>query len=76
MMATSKIVVRREMKALLQGLSEVEKHRQSGIIVQKLLSDPLYREAKRVAIYLNMPNEVRTTELLMSSWRYIILPIY
>ena len=61
---SAKKVLRKRMKSLLLSLAGDEKRRQSEIVVGKLLQLPAYNSAKRISLYLNMPDEVETLPLL------------
>ena len=75
----AKGLLRKEMKSVLKSLSEFDKIRQSDQIIEKLLKDPRYMAAETVGVYLNMPDEVKTTNLLTLLplvYTYIYIYIY
>uniref|UniRef100_A0A8D8WNQ1 5-formyltetrahydrofolate cyclo-ligase n=1 Tax=Cacopsylla melanoneura TaxID=428564 RepID=A0A8D8WNQ1_9HEMI len=52
---------------------------QTRTIVQRFLNHPFYNESKRVAIFLNRPDEVKTRKLIrliLKSGRKVFLPWY
>lgn len=76
---SAKKVLRKRMKSLLLSLAGDEKRRQSEIVVGKLLQLPAYNSAKRISLYLNMPDEVETLPLLrhaLDSGKACYIPKY
>jgi len=65
----AKKLLRKEMKKILLGLSELEVKKQSAAVTQKLLDLPAYKEAQRISVFLSMKDEVDTTEILQHSLR-------
>lgn len=60
----AKTQVRKEISKLLEGLSQLEKEQQSGLVFKKVIAHPKYRQASRVSIYLSTNNEINTKQLL------------
>ncbi|XP_004617605.2 5-formyltetrahydrofolate cyclo-ligase [Sorex araneus] len=52
--------LRAELKQRLRAVSAEERRRQSHLLTQKVLSHPQYQKARRVSIFLSMPDEVDT----------------
>ncbi|XP_033750604.1 5-formyltetrahydrofolate cyclo-ligase-like [Pecten maximus] len=61
---SGKNILRKEIKKKVAMLSEQEKERQSRIVTEKLLKLPQIQNCRRVCLYLNMPDEVKTVPLL------------
>lgn len=60
----AKQLLRKEIKARLKGLSNEEKSQQSRIVTNKLLSLECYQNSRTLSVYLSMPNEVDTQDIL------------
>ena len=60
----AKQIVRKELRAKLKLLTNEEKIQQSHIITKKLLSMDVYKNSKSLSVYLNMPSEVYTNDIL------------
>lgn len=60
----AKQLLRKEIKARLTSLSNEEKSQQSRIVTNKLLSLECYQNSRTVSVYLSMPNEVDTKDIL------------
>lgn len=60
----SKQALRKDLKRRLAALSAEEKQRQSLVLSRKLLEHPKYISSQRVAVFLNMDDEVRTEEII------------
>ncbi|XP_075216688.1 methenyltetrahydrofolate synthetase isoform X2 [Lycorma delicatula] len=74
-----KAKIREEMKKTISSLSSTEQERQSNVIVEKLLSHTLYKDSKRISIYLSMKNEVQTDKIvedILSSGKDCFVPSY
>ena len=61
---TVKAAVRKELQARLSVLTCEEKARQSSEVERRVLAHPLYKDSDRLALYLNMSNEVGTEGIL------------
>ncbi|KAL6468583.1 hypothetical protein MHYP_G00221070 [Metynnis hypsauchen] len=75
----AKQALRKEIKKRVAGLSEEEKVRQSQVVSQKLLEHPKYQSSQRVAVFLSMPDEVRTEAIvqhMFSSGKVCFIPKY
>ncbi|XP_063170152.1 5-formyltetrahydrofolate cyclo-ligase [Candoia aspera] len=60
----AKRALRTELKRRLKALSEVEKLRQSRLLARKVMAHPRYLASQRIAVFLSMPDEVRTSEII------------
>ncbi|XP_072037752.1 5-formyltetrahydrofolate cyclo-ligase-like [Amphiura filiformis] len=60
----AKKLLRLELKKRLQALSDADKTRQADFITNKLINHPIYRQSKRISVYLSMPEEVGTDQIL------------
>ncbi|XP_026234679.1 5-formyltetrahydrofolate cyclo-ligase [Anabas testudineus] len=60
----AKQALRKEIKQRVAALSNEEKQRQSLVVSQKLFKHPKYVSCKRIAVFLNMNDEVRTEEII------------
>ncbi|XP_056355741.1 5-formyltetrahydrofolate cyclo-ligase isoform X1 [Oenanthe melanoleuca] len=56
--------LRAELRQRLRALSAAEKQRQSRLLGRKVIDHPKYQESKRIAIFLSMPDEVQTEEII------------
>ncbi|KAF6208652.1 hypothetical protein GE061_017110 [Apolygus lucorum] len=61
---TSKKLLRRRLKDVLNAMSQETRDQQSSLITEKILANPIYNKSRRVGIYLNMPEEVNTDALV------------
>ena len=60
----AKKLLRKEMKQILNALTEESKASQSATVTERLLSDEVYKSARSLSVFLSMPDEVRTTSIL------------
>ncbi|XP_061855930.1 5-formyltetrahydrofolate cyclo-ligase isoform X3 [Colius striatus] len=60
----AKRALRGELRQRLRALGEAEKQRQSRLLTRKVISHPKYQESKRIAIFLSMPDEIQTEEII------------
>ncbi|TRY77617.1 hypothetical protein DNTS_005773 [Danionella cerebrum] len=65
----AKQALRREIKSRVAALSDQEKIRQSLIVSNKLFRHPRYLSSERVAVFLNMQDEVHTEEIVQDLFR-------
>ncbi|XP_056316985.1 5,10-methenyltetrahydrofolate synthetase (5-formyltetrahydrofolate cyclo-ligase) [Danio aesculapii] len=65
----AKQALRREIKSRVSAVSDQEKLRQSRVVSQKLFRHPKYLSSQRVAVFLNMHDEVATEEILQDIFR-------
>ncbi|XP_077041662.1 5-formyltetrahydrofolate cyclo-ligase isoform X2 [Agelaius phoeniceus] len=56
--------LRAELRQRLRALGAAEKQRQSRLLGRKVIDHPKYQESKRIAIFLSMPDEVQTEEII------------
>lgn len=61
---TAKNVLRQELKKKLNALTNEEKVRQSQIVQTKVLQHDLYKNSKRLSIFLSMHDEIQTDGIL------------
>ena len=75
----AKTALRKKMKDKLKGLTAEDKLRQSMRVTEKLLSLGQYSQARSVALYLSMEDEVNTASILedvFSSGKVCYVPRY
>ncbi|XP_023669798.1 5-formyltetrahydrofolate cyclo-ligase isoform X2 [Paramormyrops kingsleyae] len=60
----AKRALRKEIKTRLAAIGAEEKRRQSRIVTQKLLQHPKYESCCRIAVFLSMPDEIHTEEII------------
>ncbi|XP_074901208.1 5-formyltetrahydrofolate cyclo-ligase isoform X2 [Buteo buteo] len=60
----AKRALREELRRRLRALGAAEKQRQSRLLSRKVISHPKYQESKRIAIFLSMPDEIQTEEII------------
>lgn len=63
-MRSAKNLLRKEMKSVLNALSDGAKTTQSAVVTRKIIADDTYMSAKSIAVFLNMSDEIHTTDLL------------
>ncbi|XP_007522128.1 5-formyltetrahydrofolate cyclo-ligase [Erinaceus europaeus] len=61
--------LRAELKQRLRALSDEERRRQSLFVTQQVLAHSHYQKASRVAVFLSMPDEVRTEDIVLDVFR-------
>ncbi|KAG8440840.1 hypothetical protein GDO86_006541 [Hymenochirus boettgeri] len=60
----AKKALRDQLKQRLVALNETEKRRQSLDVTRKLLSHKKYQASQRVAVFINMPDEIQTRDIV------------
>ncbi|XP_061451007.1 5-formyltetrahydrofolate cyclo-ligase [Rhineura floridana] len=60
----AKRALRGELKRRLRALSEAEKLRQSRLLGGKVMGHSKYQASQRIAVFLSMPDEVQTEEII------------
>lgn len=65
----AKQALRREIKGRVAAVSDQEKLRQSRVVSQKLFRHPKYLSSQRVAVFLNMHDEVCTEDILQDIFK-------
>ena len=60
----SKKEIRQEMNSLLRSVSDIEFQKQGETVFNKLRHREWFQQSQRIAIYLNMPYELPTNEIL------------
>lgn len=61
---TAKAALRKELQAKLNALTSDEMARQSSEVERRVLAHPLYKDSRRLSIYLSMTGEVSTEGIL------------
>lgn len=61
--------LRAELKQRLRALSAEERLRQSHLLAQKVFTHSEYQKSKRVSIFLSMPDEIETEEIIKDIFR-------
>lgn len=59
-----KAELRNQVDEILAKLTPEDIEKQSNIIIKKILNHEKYKSAKRIALFLNLPNEVKTEPIL------------
>ena len=59
-----KLLLRNEVKLKLRQLQPHDRHQQSEIITTKVLAHPKYQESAGVAVFLSMPDELDTSNIV------------
>jgi len=75
----AKSVLRKQIKSQLRKMPQDEVHRQSQIIVKKLIEMPEYQKSRRISVYLSMAKEVQTESILKDAFgsnKTIFIPKY
>ncbi|KAM8998466.1 5-formyltetrahydrofolate cyclo-ligase-like isoform 2-T2 [Ara ararauna] len=60
----AKRALRGELRQRLRALGAAEKQRQSRLLAREVIGHPKYQESKRIAIFLSMPDEIQTEEII------------
>ncbi|XP_074693183.1 5-formyltetrahydrofolate cyclo-ligase isoform X4 [Strix aluco] len=60
----AKRALRGELRQRLRALGAAEKQRQSRLLSRKVIGHPKYQESQRIAIFLSMPDEIQTEEII------------
>lgn len=69
--------IRRRMRAARAALTERERQRRSGLIVDRLRRDPWFRNATSIALYMPVGAEVDVSPLIEAGWddgKRVLLP--
>ncbi|XP_051568292.1 5,10-methenyltetrahydrofolate synthetase (5-formyltetrahydrofolate cyclo-ligase) isoform X3 [Myxocyprinus asiaticus] len=66
---SAKQALRKEIKKLLAAMSDHEKLRQSQVVSRKLFQHPKYLSSQRIAVFLNMHDEVHTEDILQDIFK-------
>jgi len=61
---TAKQSLRKEMKKRLKSLPLKERSRESNIVTEKLLSLDVFEKSRSLSLYLSMPSEVHTNDIM------------
>ncbi|XP_054025191.1 5-formyltetrahydrofolate cyclo-ligase [Dryobates pubescens] len=65
----AKQALRGELRQRLRALCAAEKRRQSLLLTRKVLGHPKYKESRRIAIFLSMPDEIQTGEIIQDIFK-------
>ncbi|XP_054244203.1 5-formyltetrahydrofolate cyclo-ligase [Indicator indicator] len=65
----AKQALRGELRQRLRALGAEEKQRQSLLLSRKVLGHPKYKESRRIAIFLSMPDEIQTEEIIQDIFK-------
>ncbi|CAH0724232.1 unnamed protein product, partial [Brenthis ino] len=60
----AKVLLREQIAASIASLSADEKKRQSEIVYNKITNHPVYKSAKRIAIFMSTEQEVNTAPII------------
>ncbi|XP_046755013.1 5-formyltetrahydrofolate cyclo-ligase isoform X1 [Gallus gallus] len=63
-LGAAKRALRTELRQKLRALGAAEKQRQSRLLSRKVIGHSKYQESKRIAIFLSMPDEIQTEEII------------
>ncbi|XP_068249564.1 5-formyltetrahydrofolate cyclo-ligase [Palaemon carinicauda] len=63
----AKAALRKEVKNILKALTTEEKFRQSKIVQEKLYENAIYKQSKRISLFLNMGDEIVTEPILLNA---------
>jgi 5-formyltetrahydrofolate cyclo-ligase len=78
MVQHEKAILRQEMLARRNSLSDEARKEKSGAIMEKLFSERHFREAKCVALYMPIGNEVDTRQMITgaaAAGKEVVLPV-
>jgi 5-formyltetrahydrofolate cyclo-ligase len=77
MSISSKAAIRKGIKRKLESLSASSIAEQSRLVCDKVCNMPLYQQSHAVSVYLSMPKEIDTTEVIrhsLSSLKRVFIP--
>ncbi|XP_062946376.1 5-formyltetrahydrofolate cyclo-ligase isoform X1 [Cynocephalus volans] len=66
---SAKRSLRAELKQRLRAVSTEERLRQSHLLTQKVMSHSQYQKSKRISIFLSMPDEIETEQIIKDIFR-------
>ncbi|XP_008579530.1 PREDICTED: 5-formyltetrahydrofolate cyclo-ligase-like [Galeopterus variegatus] len=66
---SAKRSLRAELKQRLRAVSTEERLRQSHLLTQKVISHSQYQKSKRISIFLSMPDEIETEQIIKDIFR-------
>lgn len=66
---TAKQALRAEVKQKVATLGEQDKARQSFLVTEKVIAHPSYQKAQRIAVFLSMPDEIQTEEIIRHAFQ-------
>jgi 5-formyltetrahydrofolate cyclo-ligase len=67
--ATPKTIVRRDLRARLAAMTDVDRHAKSVTIASLVTAMPEWRAARVVMLYLSTPQEVETSPIALRAWQ-------
>lgn len=67
--SSAKQSLRAELKQRLRAISAEERLRQSRLLAQKVMAHSQYQKSQRVSIFLSMPDEIETEEIIKDIFR-------
>ena len=66
---SSKSVIRRQLRDLLAGMSEADRHAKSLAACSLIAASPEFAQARVIMLYLSMPTELDTASLALKAWQ-------
>ena len=75
----AKSALRKRVKSAVSQLSSEERVRQSQAVTRQLLALPQYQQSRRVSVYLSMPDEIQTGDIvadLLRAGKLCYIPRY
>lgn len=79
MVHTAKQVLRQQIRQLLKSMSPEDRLRQSSRVTERVLHHPKYLTSHRISVYVHMPTEISTRELIQDAFRsnkQVFIPRY
>ncbi|XP_059035792.1 5-formyltetrahydrofolate cyclo-ligase isoform X2 [Mustela lutreola] len=67
--SSAKRSLRAELKQRLRAISAEERLRQSRLLAQEVMAHSQYQKSKRISIFLSMPDEIETEEIIKDIFR-------
>ncbi|XP_032197805.1 5-formyltetrahydrofolate cyclo-ligase-like isoform X2 [Mustela erminea] len=67
--SSAKRSLRAELKQRLRAMSAEERLRQSRLLAQEVMAHSQYQKSKRISIFLSMPDEIETEEIIKDIFR-------
>ena len=67
---SAKQALRKELKKHLKSMSSEERSKQSQTVFNKLISTDAFRDSKSLSLYMSMPGEVETNELMKYCFQF------
>lgn len=76
---TLKKALRKDLKSRIKLLTDDAKRMESKEVTKKLLNSSYYKQSSRISVYLSMPSEVDTNEILLDVFKtgkQCFIPLY